>query len=372
MSLLPFELKKILFSKKFLYISIGIVVAVIFILTRNIIFQSYIEKDEQENINDLLDISYENSKVHRSIIDNNPDDEEEQNRLLMNHSLVDILYERRTLIGTDDWQNKLTLENEYLNLLTEYKAAEGDHPLTETEINRMITLNQKLMDEGIPPEHDTYSIALPNFMKQVVDFFIHFGAILLVILLVGEIMSSEFENRSANLLFTQPLKRTHIITSKFISSIIVYLLATFILIGAVFIIGSIFGEKGTFNYPLLMEENNELGFMPIFEYMTLGIIVISVMVVMLIGLSIFYSLFFKNTLPTLFAVLITLILGYVITTFISWSPLAWFNPFQYLLPEDIILFQNESQWYQGIPVTLILAIIFYLIAREKVKTSKVD
>ncbi|SHF71098.1 ABC transporter permease [Ornithinibacillus halophilus] len=372
MKLLPFELKKILFSKKFLYLTIGIIVAVALLLVRNIIFQSYIQEEERQEVDDLLDISYENSEMHQAIMKDNPDDEDEKEKLLINSSLVNMLYDLRSMIGGENWENRLALKNEYLNRVIEYKEAEGEHPLTFREINHQLALNQKLIDENIPPENETYSIALPNFMKQIVDLFIYFGAIIIVLLLIGEIMSSEFENRSVNLLFTQPLKRTHIITSKFFGSIILYMLTTAIMLASVFLIGTIFGEKGTFDYPLIMERNHEIQFMSISEYIILGITVISVTILLIISLCLLYSLLFKNTLPTLFAVLATLLAGYALTAFITWNPLAWFNPFQYLLPEEIILFQNDSVWWQGIFIILALTILFYFIARQKVKTSKVD
>ena len=158
------------------------------------------------------------------------------------------------ILKTDDWESKLTLQNEILMQTVEYKEEGGDHPLSYKEISHTLALNQKLLDEGIMPEHETYSIAWPNFMKQVVDLFISLGALIIILLLIGETLSSEFENHLINLLFTQPLKKTQIIMSKFWSSVILYLFTTVILLASTMVIGFVFGEKGTFNYPLLIEK----------------------------------------------------------------------------------------------------------------------
>lgn len=372
MRLLAFELKKIIFSKKFWYVMVGLVLAIAFLFFKNILFESYIQKEARQKVDELLEISYGNSRVHNAILKDDPENEEEQERLLINSSMVNTLYEMRSMIESDDWQSKLALENQYLNRLIEYKETEGEHPLTFREIHHMIALNEKLIAENIPPEHETFSIALPNFMKQLVDLYVNLGAVLIVVLLVGDILASEFENRSANLLFTQPLKRTHIITSKFLSSIIVYLLTTFVMFIAAYFIGLFFGEKGTFEYPLIAEKNEVVGFMTISEYMTLSLLVTTVTVVLIISLCLLFSLLFKNILPTLFALLVILVLGYFLTVFVSWNPLAWFNPFQYLLPEEIILFQNGNVWYQGIPIIIVLTLVLYLVARQMVKTSKVE
>lgn len=372
MELLSFELKKNLFSKRFSYLIIGIFVTVGLLFVRNIIFESYIEKDALQEVEDLLDISYGNTRMHQANLEKNPEDIEEKDRYVLNSAMLKLLYEIRTLVGTDDWQNKLLLENEYLEKVTEYKEAEGEHPYSIREINRIQALNQKFLAENIKPEHANYSNALPNFMKTVVDLFFSFGAILILLLLVGDILSLEFENQSIHLLRTQPLNPKHIVSSKFVSSLILYLLTTVMMLLGAFLFGLIFGEEGTFDYPLLMEKENVITFLSVLDYMIIGIFLISIMIPFLISLCLLYSLMFKQTLPTLFAILVTIIGGYVITSSITWAPLAWFNPFQYLLPANIILYQNGQNWYQGIPVVLLVTLVSYLISIHKIKLSRMD
>ncbi|WP_096270784.1 ABC transporter permease [Paucisalibacillus globulus] len=372
MRLLSFELNKILFSKKFLYILIGIVIGVAFLMGRNIIFESSIEKEAREQVDDLLEINFANSKIHQAVLDDDPENEEEKELRRLNSAMINNLYETRNLLEPNQFQERLRLQNEYYATAEEYKEKGGEHSLTFQEISYSLALNEKLLELNIPPEHETYSRALPNFIKQVVDLFLSLGAILIIILLVGEIMSSEFENRSINLLFTQPLKRTHIITSKFLSSIILYLITTIFLLATTSVIGYIFGYQGFFNYPIVIEVNNAFQFITIAEYMQLGIILVSLSIFMIISLCILFSLLFKHTLATLFTVLGLLAVGYGMTAIVSWSPLTWFNPFQYLLPLEAILFQNGREWWQGIPVTLLLTIMLYVVARQRVKTSKVD
>ncbi|WP_047984989.1 ABC transporter permease [Ornithinibacillus californiensis] len=372
MRLLSFELKKIVFSKKFLYILLGIVIGIGFLMGRNVIFESNIEKEAREQIDELLEVNFANAKIHNSILEDDPENEEQKELRRLNSAMINNLYETRNLLAPNQFQERLKLQNEYYSTAEEYKQKGGEHSLTYQEISHSLALNEKLLESEIPPEHETYSRAFPNFIKQVVDLFINLGAILIIILLVGEIMSSEFENRSINLLFTQPLKRTHIITSKLLSSIIVYVLTTAFLLAVALIIGYVFGYRGFFDYPIVVEVNQQIEFITIAEYLLIAVIVVSVSVFLIITLCVLLSLFFKNTLATLFSVLGILLAGYVLISTISWSPMAWFNPFQYLLPEEIILVQNAREWWQGIPVTLLLTIMLYVIARQKVRTSKVD
>lgn len=372
MRLLSFELKKIVFSKKFLYLMLLIIIGVAALFLRNVTFGAYMEKEELQMIEAQIETSQANSRNHRLALEADPDNEKEDKLQAINRPILDSLYELVAIVKTDDWKNKLTLQNEILMKTAEYKEEGGDHPLSDKEISHTLALNQKLLDKGIMPEHETYSIAWPNFMKQVVDLFINLGALIIILLLIGETLSSEYENHSIKLLFTQPLKRTRIIMSKFWSSVILFLFATAILLVSTIVIGLIFGEKGTFEYPVVIEKNNAIEFLTVSGYMTQSIIVVSVTIVMVIALYLLYSLLLKHTLSTLFVLLGTLLGGYALTAFISWSSFAWFNPFQYLMPGEAILFQNDRVWYQGIPVILLLTVVFYLIAMQKIISSKID
>ncbi|MUK89362.1 ABC transporter permease subunit [Ornithinibacillus sp. L9] len=372
MKLLPFELKKMLFSKKLFYLMLLLVAGVVLLFLRNVIFESYVEKEERQRIESLVQASQSNFRMHQQTLAQDPENEEVQKLQQINAPLLDRLYELRMLVTTEDWQYKLTVENDALEYIKEYKEEGGDFPLTYKEIDHQFALHEKLLEEDVRPEHDTYSKTLPNFMKMVINLLVNFGTIIIILLLVGDIMSSEFENRSIQLLFMQPLQRTHILTSKFWTSIVSYLVTVGLILGTVMIVGLIFGEKGTFDYPMVMEKNNVITFMTVWEYMILALVVASVTVFLIISLALLYSLFFKHTLSTLFVLLATLLAGYALTTFISWETFAWFNPFQYLRPQDMIMYQNDRVWYQGIPVILLMTIICYVIARQKIKSSKVD
>jgi ABC-2 type transport system permease protein len=372
MKLLSFELKKIVFSKKFLYILLGILIGVVFLMARNILFESYIQKEYREQIDELLEINFANAKIHQSILKDDPENEEQIELQRLNSEMINNLYERRNQLKPTQFRERLRLENAYYSAAELYKQKGGDHALSFQEISYTLALNEKLLESDIPPEHETYSRAFPNFIKQVVDLFANLGVIIIIILLIGEILSSEFENRSIHLLFTQPLKRSHIITSKFWSAVILYVITTVFLFFVTFIIGYVFGYQGTFNYPIVMEVNHTIELISIADYLQLTIIVVTSSIVLMISLCLLISLLFKHTLPTLFALLGLLLLGYIAGTYISWNKVAWFNPFQYVLPEKVILYQNESAWWQGLPVVLLLTVLFYLVARRKIKTSIVD
>ncbi|MUV38684.1 hypothetical protein JNUCC1_02538 [Lentibacillus sp. JNUCC-1] len=184
-------------------------------------------------------------------------------------------------------------------------------------------------------------------------------------------MTAEFEDHSAKLLFTQPLKRMNIITSKLWTAICSYVLIVAVIWLTVFVVGGVFGDNGTFDYPILIEQNGELAFIATADYIIYGLVSISVMMVGMISLYLLLGLFFKQTIATLFVLVVIIVGGYGGASLISWDFFAWLNPFQYVFPTEPILHQNGTAWYQGLPVVLMLSLLFYGLAVKKISKSRI-
>ncbi|WP_252501708.1 ABC transporter permease [Sporosarcina sp. Marseille-Q4943] len=365
-----FELRKVIFSKKLLYVYLFIFLGVALLFIRNVTFQPYIEKEENERIGALIQQSQSLNRMYTAALENNPDDEETNKLRLINSSMLTKLYEIRA-IDMEKWKNKLPIENAFLEETLHFKEQGGEYDLPVGEINKMLAKNHKHLSENVKPRHATYGIALPNFLKLVVDLFMNFGAIIILVILIGEIMTSEFETHSINFLYTQPVNKGNIITGKFFSSILVYFLTVIVLLTATVLVG-LFGFKGKYHYPIMIERNGEIDFITIVQYVGQGLTVISVTAIMVIALLLVYSLLFKHTLSTIFALLATLVAGYGLSAFIKWPFFFWLNPFQYLLPEERLLVRNGTDWYQGIPVILLVTVVLFFIARMKIETSRVN
>lgn len=363
MHLIQLELKKFLKDKRFFYLTIILFLSIVFLFVRNELLTEYVEREAMQEVESHIRISISNDSMIRSTLESNPEHEnlEHLEHLQgINEIILDTLYDLRSSLSSDDWRTTLTLENEFLLLVEEYKNAEGDFAISQAEIERTLAFNQKLLDENIQPEHDKFSTALPNFLKMVVGLFINLGAMILILLFVGDLVSTEFENHSINLMFTQPLNKKHIIMSKTFLSVLVYTVLTFIVLGTTYLLGTIFGNHGTFNYPVLIEKNGAIAFITIADYIKQGLIVVSATALLVITLSIFYSLILKHTLSTLLLLLGTAAVGYVITL-IPWKVVFWFNPFQYIVADERILFQNGTVWYQGIAAALVISIFLILV-----------
>ena len=342
-----------------------IILSISLLFARNHIFQAFIEKETQQEIDALIQEGKKYIKVYE---ENN---KEAQDQLLTVTTMVNTLNQLRDSIGKEDWRQTVTIENNYLMQLKTYKELGGEFTVSTQEMDNKLALNQKLLDENIPPEHETYSKALPNFMKQVVDIYITFGAIIILLFLIGNILSSEFKNRSIQFLYTQPIKKTSIVSSKLWSALIVYIVLTFIAFTTVCIIGLIFGETGSFYYPIVIEQHNTFTFITITEYMLYAMAVTSATIFLMLALSLLVSLVVKRTVASMIVLIGILVGGYALFTYINQPDIAWYNPFQYVIPQNTILLQNTSLWYQGIPIVIGLGIVCYLLSIIKMKFTRV-
>lgn len=370
MNLFIFEAKKVLFSKKFLFVLGLLIVSIILLFFRNMSFQSHVEKEERLAIDNQVKTSQSNGRIHQRALEGYPDDEKQQLLQEINLQIRDQLYSLSSTFSAIDWQRNVAMQNDILAKTLTYKKEGGESPLSKKEILQTIAMNEELLERGIRPENETYSLAVPNFMKQVVDVWLHGGALIFLVLLIGETMSSEFENHSIKLLFTQPLKKSALISSKFWSSVVVYVLALLVLLITAIGISALFGDKGSLSYPILIEQNQSMVFIGILEYMIKGLIITTSLVFLVIVLTLLYSLYLKKRMSTLAALLGTFAIGYGLTLTIQWSPFTWLNPFAYLMPSELVQSQNNRFWHQAIPITLLLTVIVYGWSTWKVKKSQ--
>ncbi|MDV2583504.1 ABC transporter permease [Alkalibacillus haloalkaliphilus] len=377
MKLLVFEFKKMFFSKKFLVLLAFLVALVVLLFFRNVIFEDYVLDEKQSEYNYLIEVSEMNAghydrQLEQYLEEGTEEYEEIEMRQEMNLELLSTANELRSLVGTDDWQRQLNVEISFMEQVRDYRMAEGEYPISEEEIRHTIAMNHQLLAQGIPNEIENYSQAPPNFLLQVVNLWVMLGALVVVLLLIGDLMTSEFESRSINLLFTQPFNRAHIIVSKFVSSLVIYLIVLVAVLLTALGVSHLFGTEGHFQYPVIIEVDGVLRALTAVDYVVQAVGLMSVMVIFMISLYLLYSLLFKQTIMTLFALLGTLLLGYILTATFSMDALAWFNPFKYVLPEQAILTQENERWFDAIPVTLIVSVVLLFIASRKIKTSKVD
>ncbi|MCG3421044.1 ABC transporter permease [Oceanobacillus jordanicus] len=364
-----FELKKIAWTKKFLVILLILFCSVAFLFIRNSLFADYAQEQKMKELTLFIETSASHDFNYTNEIERFGSNEETERKQALNLKVWDLAKELANSFTAEEWKSTLTIENSLLIAIRNYKATGEDYPISEDDISYKLARNHTLLELGIAPEYENYSTAFPNFLKQVVDVFINYGGLLIALLLVGEIVTREFENNSIRLLFTLPLSRAKLFWSKYVSALTISFFTFIFVIAVGMLVGKLFGTDGSFAYPVLIEKEGQFFYMPTMDYILYVILLFAIMLLFVTVLYVFYSLVFKHLLATLAAIVATLAGGYQLGNLINWAPFSWVNPFQYIFPQEAILYQNNELFYQGIPVTLLLTLLLLVISIWRMKQS---
>lgn len=368
MSTFSFELKKILFSKRFIYTVLVLVAVITGVFVRNILFTDLVEEKEKEQVTTYTQEVQKYLSELKYYVDYEPDNEEKIELYKQLGAALNAIYEWDQTISSEDWRVTLTKKREFLSALLVYKENKGEFSIASSEIKRLIASAEHHLAVGIRPESEQYSTALPNFMKLVTSVYVNLGAIILLLLIVGDSLTSEFEQRSIQFLYTQPLKKGAIIHAKYGTALVVYVIVTALTYLLTWLLGMFFGKVGTFQYPVMFSNQDTYKFITISEYIQWSLIGMSVMIVMVIALNLFFSVMMKHTIVTLLVTLFLLVVGFFALQPITTNIINWVNPFAFTFAGMNVL-KVDDLWVQSVPIIIILAVIFYMFTLFKIKRS---
>lgn len=368
MSMFSFELKKILFSKRFLYTLIIFALLIVGLFIRNLFFLDLVQEQEENKVIEYTREVQANLNSLGLMLESNPEDTIKKEQYKHLGIAVNALYDWRSLISSEDWRAALTKQNEFLSALILYKELKGEFSLTTKEIKSTLALNEQHLTVGIRPESEQYSTSLPNFMKLVTSVYVNLGAIIILLLIVGDGLTAEFEQRSIQFLYTQPIKKHAILHAKYGTAIVVYIGITALLYAVTWLCGLLIGESGTFQYPVLLQFEEPYKFITIGEYIQWSLIGTTVTVVMVISLYLFISLIVKQTIVTLLITIILLVGGFFATQAISSDVLSFVNPFA-LVFAGVKVLNVAELWGRSVPIIIVLAIVLYGLTLVKIKRT---
>jgi len=370
-----FELKNLIFSKKFLITLALLISAISTLFARNYLLQDYAFEQKDEEISSLIKFHRDKIYAYEGYLLENPGHKQTEELIKANEpSLQAALIWRSGFVKEGDWREILENETAYIESLDIYfeQEDEDEHPLSSAERSFRIQKNEEYLQRDIPPEYIDYSLAVPNFFKQVIDLFVKYGGFIIILILISELLAHEFETRKILFQFTQPIKRANIIIAKFFAAVIAYVITLAVILLTTYIIPTFFGHDGSFEYPIFININEQLQAINIAKYISNVIIVSIFFALVIISLYLLISLFMKQTLLTLFVVTIITVFGALIPLVTKVDIVTWINPFRYFLTTDFMYMQNISFWYQGIPASILLTILFLMFAMIHIRYIKVE
>ena len=400
--LIKHELKRF-FKSKFSLIFIALILALNIFLGIN--YKNYSNNNNLENTLKIPTEGFiksleENLELHNkrlNEIGDNPIDE----------SLIE---EKQTLLTNIDYDNKsLSLQTELLTAinnndnrtilklrLEEIKSI--NNILLPSSSNQVLTTNQPerfakdflsefmyqyLYDNNIDVPIDVFH----NYsaLDLLLDLFKNYYVIILPILFLivaSTSISGECSNNTYKLLFSQPIKKYKIITSKIVSSFVISLFFIFLATISTIIIGTLLNGFGNPNYPILMFDNLTNKIIDPFSIVkSTHIEPTKVVLVKLISYFLLVSLFinsmailisslFKNKLTSIITAIIIFVGTYFTAPIIT--GIKAFNPMTYLNAYEIVtgissLTEPKIQLTFGIILLSSLLIIFTILSTLKVK-----
>ncbi|MDQ0160805.1 ABC-type transport system involved in multi-copper enzyme maturation permease subunit [Alkalibacillus salilacus] len=323
--------------------------------------------EEETEIESTLQSTYQIISGHRNQLQITSDNDQERELLEVSIEIKDRLLDFRSAHRQDDWRATLESENKFYEIVKDYEAQGGHFPISDEELTESYAMNEELLDRDIPKEHDSYSIATPNYMMQVFNWLSTYGIFILLLVFLGSILTREYENRSARLLFTQPIKRINLIISKMAVSFFVFLISIVGILLFTFVISTFFGEEGSFNYPILIHTSDGIAFISIISYLTKSLLLVTVAFILFFSYYFLLSLLFKNTVMAMLALLISIILVNLINDILLDYISGWFNPFMNLFVHEAIVNQSTFLWYEGIFAAILLSSILIWLSKLLIK-----
>src|SRR5699024_150782 len=148
-------------------IMILFIVAIAFLLFRNILLEDHVLDEAKSDVQFFISISEGKDTMFMQILKSNPDDETEKLQE-MNLDILDTLRKLQSVTATPEWREWLQLENEFISQVQNFQDEDGDYPLSKNDMDYTLILNNYLLTEDIPLEFDNYSYSYQNFLKQTI------------------------------------------------------------------------------------------------------------------------------------------------------------------------------------------------------------
>lgn len=418
--LVRFELKKIYKTRTFLFMVLSFFALILMYYTINY-FQANQLYNEQiltnQNTIHNLEERIDDIKLLLELPDIVPAEKRSLNDALqLLESTIEQSKQRLEGLRNKDWDLVISSYIEEQKNIVQEQSSFGFESKDSSLLNRsLFTLesnlekNKWLKEKGITPifpldysitvydQFDTneeqqalsmaesFSADALFFQYKLTDLVFTSLGVLFFVLLFGDIVTKERLNNSGpiNLLRTQPIKKNHILISKFIAIIImsVLIIITVSLISVV--IGTLFSRFGDGNYPILKYGQNEtFSFLSLDLFLIQSFILFLFVILFVFSIHLFISTAVKQTVISVGVTMMIIFLGAALSSENYLSAITPYMPFSYLSVNEVItneravLIGNFSiNFLTGIIVlsitTGLIWMIHYLVSKSYVVKKEI-
>ncbi|MDN4607677.1 ABC transporter permease subunit [Sporosarcina highlanderae] len=207
--------------------------------------------------------------------------------------------------------------------------------LQGVELEKEVALTNRLVELQLPYGEEIFPLSTSNFMYSANSSFLALFGILLLLVLFGDSVTSEYQQNTIRTLNTQPLTQLRILSSKIELLITVSIIVWFGMAKISFVTAFLFGMKGSFHYPILTLTEESFTIIPIYQAIIQHGILFFVVSLFMYCLLLFVSVLMRKLFSTLVVLLLVMITGLVTAAQFSILQSKW-NPFFYFQIEEII------------------------------------
>ncbi|GGA89812.1 ABC transporter permease [Ornithinibacillus halotolerans] len=355
MKQLLFEMKKLTRTRTFFVFLLLTVLFIGGMFVKNVVQQDKIITQKVEHFSKYLrDVSQEIEGDREQL--KKADDPELEAKVEVGVELYRQLSELIHFIRNNNWKAELEAEIAVYNVGMRYKEMKGSFNMGISDMQDTIKLNERLLALELPKENMDLSIQTSIFMKKTITTILNTFGFLFILLVLGTVITKEFEDKNMQLVYTLPISRSSYIIVKFISLLFsgIVWLATVFLIS--YILPTLFGKnKGDiFTYPLFTDQEM---FISTDIYIKESILYSLSFMIFSIALVVFWGFLLRSTILTYLVVLLLFISSFILIT----NGFTLFeNPFTYQ-SIDLVILKEQLYFPTGIIVPFLSAVLLIVI-----------
>lgn len=362
------------------------------VIYNQIEYKNYFEIQEKSMIRQRKDANIKlqilsMSKEYNKDYEENPNEilylkNEEKNSLTLEYYYKNIKIEDpiNVLKAKNKKFENLIFGQENGFIKTEILKARGQAPFN---LMRYITQNNYIIDNEIEPIINPYDLNGANFLLILLKGYTPVIFVIFTVLLSMDIFSSEMEEGSYKVYYTQPISRSTIYWAKILSGLLFSLGTLMVLIISFFVVISITNGIGEYYYPeaiasskiLLSFTNNihNLGAFMIVSRTTLiilGYLLMFIVSLSSIILAVFISIISKSTAKTIGVFTSIVLVNFVMNLFLKETSLVMFYfPLSYTNIEKVIYGEMNSSYLFGITMSLLIIVLLSIIGGRIITKS---
>ncbi|WP_210365293.1 ABC transporter permease subunit [Bacillus sp. REN3] len=344
MNLLTFELKKIWRQKKIWWLFLIILISAAYLFHFNASQQNEWVIKLKEEI-----VEYENAaeQIQTDLEGKRKEGLLDEPGLLQHEYIVEAryaLYNWQIAVERKKWDEIPKLQGEFLDSLGRFEMAGGVFPpLQGMEKVIAVKKNDYMRDNNLPYENEEYPTSAHLILKQLSSLFIGLAGLVILLFFFGTTLTQEKDQKTILMLRTQPITQRDLLTSKYVSILLVSLVYILFVICLGLLIPMAFGEQPLrLEYPQVVFNGAEVEIVSTVIYILKSIALFIGALIFSFSLALFIGTRMQNTFNALVITFSLLFAGYLLTSMagILKNPL---NPFYLLHLEPLLTAVPDSK-----------------------------